>query len=102
MSWLDGKLLLGKEKRGQKSCIKTEYFSYGPSKDAEVIDDVDFETPEDSGTSSHIRVNTGNGNNLNVMSSPSENGTVLGQFANGKELTIAIRPTIQNETEFCL
>ena len=65
-------------------------------KNAEVIDDVDFETPENSGTSSHIRVNTGNGSNLNVMSSPGENGTVLGQFADGQEITLVLEPP-QNE-----
>ena len=64
-------------------------------KNAEVIDDVDFETPEHSGTSSHIRVNTGNGSNLNMMSSPGENGTVLGQFADGQEITL-VHETPQN------
>ena len=53
---------------------------------AQKINSVSVEMPENLSASDLIRVNTGNGSNLNVMSKPSENGTVLGQFANGENL----------------
>ena len=65
-------------------------------KDAQVIEDVDFEISEHLNTLEHIRVNTGNGSNLNVMSLPCENGTVLGQFANEQNLALVFE-TPQNE-----
>ena len=65
-------------------------------KDAEKIDDVNFETPERLSTLDHIRVNTGNGSNLSVMSLPGENSTVLGQFSNETEIFL-LNETPQNE-----
>ncbi len=68
-------------------------------KDAQKIesdDGVNIETPEHLNTSTHIRVNTGNGTPLNLMSLPGENGTVLGKFANEKEIALII-DTPQNE-----
>ncbi len=43
-----------------------------------------------------IRVNTGNGTPLNLMSLPGENGTILSRFADGKEVTLILE-TPQNE-----
>ena len=65
-------------------------------REAQPINSVDFEIPEHLSAVDRIRVNTGNGSNLNVRSLPSENGTVLGQFADGKELTLVLE-TPQNE-----
>lgn len=62
----------------------------------EQCDYVDFEIPECLSTLDHIRVNTGNGSNLDVMSLPNENSTVFGQFANEKQIALVI-DTPQNE-----
>ena len=53
-------------------------------------DFIDFETPEHLSTSPRIRVNTGNGSNLDLVSLPNENSTVLGQFTNEKEIALVI------------
>lgn len=76
-------------------------FLYGNStlfsfENAQLIEDVDFGIPEGLNVSDHIRVNTGDGSNLNVRSLPGENGTVLGEFTNEKEIALVI-DTPQNE-----
>ena len=76
-------------------------FLYGSTtlfscEDAQLINSVNFEIPEQLSTLNHIRVNTGDGSNLNVRSLPGEHGTVLGRFANGKEIALVLE-TPQNE-----
>ncbi len=65
-------------------------------REAQPIDYVEFETPEHLSAVDRIRVNTGNGINLNVRSLPGENGTILSRFADGKEVTLILE-TPQNE-----